>query len=228
VGAARRGRPATDGQLDPRAIEYFDHNALALARERVPDIPAQAHAALFIEIEHDGEPPLDDWWMALLETGALADDTIVADDPAGRKRLHAVRHAIPAGVNEMVVANRMPKVGTDFAVPDSALAEMMAAYADVEMSSVCFGHIGDNHLHLNFLPRTESELALARSEYRRLALMAVSLGVTVSAEHGIGKIKRGLLAEMVGTETLDEFVRLKQHLDPAWILGRGTMIAPNT
>jgi D-lactate dehydrogenase (cytochrome) len=224
VGAARRGQAATPGQLDPRAIEYFDHNALVLARERVPDIPQAAHAALFIEIEHDGEPPLDDWWMALLEAGALADDTIVADDPSGRKRLHAVRHAIPAGVNEMVVANGMPKVGTDFAVPDDALSEMMAAYADVEMPSVCFGHIGDNHLHLNFLPRTEDELVVARAEYRRLALQAVSLGGTVSAEHGIGKIKRGLLAEMVGKETLDDFVRLKRHIDPAWILGRGTMI----
>jgi FAD/FMN-containing dehydrogenase len=57
-----------------------------------------------------------------------------------------------------------------------------------------------------------------------MALKAVSLGGTVSAEHGIGKIKRGLLAEMVGAETLDNFVRLKQHIDPAWILGRGTMI----
>jgi FAD/FMN-containing dehydrogenase len=228
MGAARRGGVPTTGDLDPRAIEYFDHNALDLVRERVPDVPQAAHAALFIEIEHDGEPPLDDWWMALLEAGALADDTIVADDPAGRKRLHAVRHAIPAGVNEMVVANGMPKVGTDFAVPDDALAEMMAAYAEVDMSSVCFGHIGDNHLHLNFLPGTEAELAHARSEYRRLALKAVSLGGTVSAEHGIGKIKRGLLAEMVGAETLADFMRLKRHLDPAWILGRGTMIDQQT
>jgi len=224
AGAARRGREAQVGALDPRAIEYFDHHSLALAKERVPDIPPSAKTALFIEIEHDGEPPLDDWWMALLEAGALAEDTIVADDSAGRKRLHAVRHAIPAGVNERVVANGMPKVGTDFAVPDEALAEMMDAYAQVDMSSVCFGHIGDNHLHLNFLPCTDGELAQARSEYRRLALKAVTLGGTVSAEHGIGKTKRGLLAEMVGAETIDDFNRLKRFIDPAWILGRGTMI----
>ena len=223
-GAARGGNAATSDALNPRAIEYFDHHALALARERVPDIPAEAHDALFIEIEHDGEPPLDDWWEALLETGALADDTIVADDASSRKRLYAVRHAIPAGVNETVVANGMPKVGTDFAVPDAALAEMMEAYSTVEMPSVCFGHIGDNHLHLNFLPRTASELEQARSEYKRLALKAVSLGGTVSAEHGIGKIKRALLSEMVGPEVLSSFVRLKRHLDPAWVLGRGTMI----
>jgi len=227
-GAGRRGQAAADGALNPRAIEYFDLHALNLARERVPDIPENAQTALFIEIEHDGEPPLDEWWMALLETGALADDTIVADDATSRKRLHAVRHAIPAGVNETVVANGMPKVGTDFAVPDEALAEMMDAYGAVDMPSVCFGHIGDNHLHLNFLPRTADELKHARSEYRRLALQAVSLGGTVSAEHGIGKIKRALLSDMVGPDVMDSFVRLKRHLDPAWILGRGTMIDPPT
>lgn len=223
-GAARGGRDAEMGALNPRAIEYFDHHSLALARERVPDIPADAHDALFIEIEHDGEPPLDEWWEALMETEALADHTIVADDGAGRKRLYAVRHAIPAGVNETVVANGMPKLGTDFAVPDTALAQMMDAYSTVEMPTVCFGHIGDNHLHLNFLPRTPEELAQARSEYKRLARKAVSLGGTVSAEHGIGKIKRGLLSEMVGPEVVSSFVRLKRHLDPAWVLGRGTMI----
>ena len=106
-----------------------------------------------------------------------------------------------------------------------ALADMMRAYAEVEMPSVCFGHIGDNHLHLNLLPRNSSELKIATETYRRLAHLAVSMGGTVSAEHGIGKIKRGLLAEMVGPEVLDSFGRLKRHVDPSWVLGRGTMLS---
>ena len=146
--------------------------------------------------------------------------------PPGERGLHAVRHAIPAGVNETVVANGMPKVGTDFAVPDSALEEMMKAYDAVDLPSVCFGHIGDNHLHLNLLPRTAAELERARDLYTTLALKAVDLGGTVSAEHGIGKIKRGLLAQMVGPETLSGFSALKLHIDPAWILGRGTLLQP--
>ncbi len=223
-GAARPGTPATPGALNPRAIEFFCHRALKMVRDRVPDIPEEAQAALFIEIEHDGEPPLQAWWEALMEGDALAEHTIVAEDDASRARLHAVRHAIPAGVNEAVVRNRMPKVGTDFAVPDAALPEMMAAYAGVALPQVIFGHIGDNHLHLNLLPRDASELAQARAIYRDLALRAVSLGGTVSAEHGIGKLKRGLLAEMVGPAALSQFRALKAHVDPGWILGRGTML----
>jgi len=226
TGATRRGSMSSEGALNPAAIEFFDAHALDMARVRIPDIPDSAIAALFIEIEHSGEPPLDSWWEALVSCGALADDTIVADDASGRARLHAVRHAIPAGVNETVVANGMPKVGTDFAVPDSALEEMMRAYDAVDLPSVCFGHIGDNHLHLNLLPRTAAELERARALYTTLALKAVELGGTVSAEHGIGKIKRGLLAQMVGPETLSGFSALKLHIDPAWILGRGTLLQP--
>jgi D-lactate dehydrogenase (cytochrome) len=122
----------------------------------------------------------------------------------------------------------MPKVGTDFAVPDHALSAIMDVYRTVTLPKICFGHIGDNHLHLNLLPRNAAELALARDEYGRLAREAVRLGGTVSAEHGIGKIKRGLLAEMVGPEIIETFAALKQHLDPNWIMGRGTMLVPPT
>lgn len=224
-GAARRGQPGRPGALSPCAIEYYDHHALDLVRARVPDLPGDAHAALFIEVEHEGEAPLEPWWEALVEGQALVDATIVAEDEAGRARLHAVRHAVPAGVNEQVVRNGMPKVGTDFAVPDAALAEIMAAYDAVDMDKVCFGHIGDNHLHLNLLPTTAAELARAREIYRELALHAVALGGTVSAEHGIGKLKRALLAEMVGPQVLSGFRALKQAVDPAWILGRGNVVA---
>lgn len=233
VSRARRGAQRAvagpegavpDGALSPRAIEYFDAHALNMVRARVPDIPADARHALFVEVEHDGEPPLEQWWEALEDAGALMDDIIVAEDDAGRHRLQAVRHAIPAGVNEKVVANGMPKVGTDFAVPDHALPEMLAAYEAVEMDHICFGHIGDNHLHLNFLPTDAAELAAAKAQYRALALRAVALGGTVSAEHGIGKLKRELLAQMVGADVMAGFRQLKASADPAWILGRGTLL----
>jgi D-lactate dehydrogenase (cytochrome) len=120
----------------------------------------------------------------------------------------------------------MPKVGTDLAVPDAALSELMAAYEAAPMEHALFGHIGDNHLHLNLLPRTAEELARARAFYAELVHLALARGGTVSAEHGIGKLKRGYLAEMVGPEVLASFRALKRHLDPAWILGRGTLLDP--
>ena len=119
----------------------------------------------------------------------------------------------------------MPKVGTDFAVPDQALAEVMALYHSVDMKHILFGHIGDNHLHLNLLPESQAELDRAKQLYRELALAAVKMGGTVSAEHGIGRIKRQLLADMVGEAVIDRFQQLKEKLDPAWILGQQNSLA---
>jgi D-lactate dehydrogenase (cytochrome) len=131
---------------------------------------------------------------------------------------------VPAAVNERVVAHGMPKVGTDFAVPDDALDAMMDAYEAAPLDHVLFGHLGDNHLHLNLLPRTAAELAQAKALYRQLAERAVALGGTVSAEHGVGKLKRVELAMMVGPEVLAQFRALKRFVDPQWVLGRGNLL----
>ncbi len=223
--AAARQDP--HGALSPRALEYLDHACLTMARERIGDVPEQARAALFCEQEvedaHGEDGHLAAWWALLEETGALADDTLVTTDPAGQERLRAFRHAIPAGINERVVRNGMPKVGTDLSVPDAGLRAMMDLYERSPGEHVLFGHIGDNHLHLNLLPRTAEELATAHAWYRELSRAAIALGGSVSGEHGIGKLKKDYLAEMVDPATLSAFRALKASFDPAWILGRGTL-----
>ena len=118
----------------------------------------------------------------------------------------------------------MPKVGTDFSVPARYLPQMIQAYQEVPMRHVLFGHIGDSPLHLNMLPSSPDERERARDWYRRLARRALSLGGTVSAEHGIGKLKRALLAEQVGPTVLNQFRTIKSQLDPNWILGRDTLL----
>ncbi|MBK9647374.1 MAG: FAD-binding oxidoreductase [Deltaproteobacteria bacterium] len=215
------------GPLSPRLMEWFDSHSLDMVRARVPDLPADAQAALWCEqeaTEEDADALMEAWLEALEESGAMMHAVIFAEDPSSLERLRLFRHALPAAVNERVAHNGMPKVGTDFAVPDSALPEMMAAYAEVTLPHVLFGHIGDNHLHLNLFPRSPDELVAARAVWAALFRKAISLGGTVSAEHGVGKLKRRFLAEMVGPEVLSSFVALKRHVDPAWILGRGTML----
>lgn len=223
-GAQRPHQHRTLEALSPRAIEFFDARSIALMRARV-DVPSQAHCGLFLEVEHEGDVDLDIWFDIFERHEALCDDIIAAENEEERERLYRVRHAIPAGVNEQIIANGMPKIGTDFSVPDSGLRTMMKAYEDVKMPSVLFGHIGDNHLHLNLLPRTADELEEARTLYVKLAHKAVALGGSVSAEHGIGKIKKGLLAHMVGEGVVDSFRALKKEIDPKWILGRGVLFS---
>ena len=55
-----------------------------------------------------------------------------------------------------------------------------------------FGHIGENHLHINILPRNESEVFKAKDIVISFAQKVVSLDGMVAAEHGIGKLKHDL------------------------------------
>ena len=88
---------------------------------------------------------------------------------------------------------------------------------------VTFGHIGDNHVHVNILPRDAAEAAAARELYERFIARAVELGGTISAEHGVGKIKREYLRALYGDRHLREMAELKRAFDPACILGRGNI-----
>ncbi len=209
----------------PRCIEYFDRGSLDLIRGRVPEVPA-ADSALMLEVEHGGEAPLEEWYERLVRHEALADDTIVVEDEGGRAKLHAVRHALPAAVNEIIVRNGVQKVGTDFAVPHDRLAELLDLYDQVRLPTACFGHIGDSHLHLNMLPANAEELAEARLIYMELARAAVAMGGSVSGEHGIGRLKKAHLALMAPPELIEGWRALKRAADPAWICGRGVMFDP--
>jgi len=188
----------------------------------VPDVPS-ADCAILLEIEHEGDPPIEPWFDLLSECEALLDDTVVVTDDTGRARLHAIRHALPATVNEIIIRNGVQKVGTDFSVPAHRLGDLLKLYDAVPMRSVCFGHIGDSHLHLNLLPENATELARARELYFELARAAVAMGGSVSGEHGIGRLKKSHLALMVPPEVIQGWRTLKHAVDPAGILGRGVM-----
>ncbi len=92
------------------------------------------------------------------------------------------------------------------------------------IASVIFGHIGNNHLHVNMIPDNYDELVRAKELYRRFAGKAVSLGGTVSAEHGIGKLKKDYLAILYPQNAIDEMKAIKDTLDPLNILNPGNVI----
>ena len=212
--------------ISPSSIEFYGPNAIAMIRDAVGNLSPEAQYGVWCE--QDGEAHQEDqrltaWFEALESSAALLEDTLFAQDNASRTRLAEMRHAVPAGINEQVVANGMPKVGTDCSVPHDRLAEMIAVYKAVDLPHVLFGHIGDSHLHLNILPTTAQELEQAKELYRQICRTAVEFGGCVSAEHGIGKLKKSHFFEMAGQEAIEEFRQLKKHLDPHWILGKGNL-----
>jgi FAD/FMN-containing dehydrogenase len=95
--------------------------------------------------------------------------------------------------------------------------------AELPQSYLIYGHLGDAHLHVNMLPATEAEAKLSTALLKEFAAHAVSLGGTVSAEHGLGKRKASLLRLQFSAEQIAAMQHVKQRLDPQGLLGRGTL-----
>jgi D-lactate dehydrogenase (cytochrome) len=73
------------------------------------------------------------------------------------------------------------------------------------------------------LPKDKDELVLCRKLYGEICRKSVELGGTVSAEHGIGKLKTKYLLEMFGEENILQMAKLKKTFDPNMILNVGNM-----
>lgn len=224
-----REKGNVDG-IDATLLEYFDANSLNFIKEKFPETPENMAGAVFFEQEttHENENVLFELWNARLEAHNADQEkswfTTTEEDLA---KMREFRHALPVAVNERVVRNRQRKIGTDMAVSDENFPSFLKFYKqklnESGLDYVIFGHIGDCHLHANILPKTDDEAIKAKHLYGRFVAQAVMLGGTVSAEHGIGKLKKSYLHTMFGERYLNEMAELKRAFDPNGILNRGNI-----
>ncbi len=230
----------------PSVLEFFDAAGIRLAAGResgaatfpassFPVDPESSGCAVYFEQEcaADGmEESLDGYGRMLSRCGSSLDEAWGAMDERELRRIADFRHALPEAINTIIGQRKrifpgIHKVSTDFAVPGESFHHLFRFYRErldpTGLEYVIFGHVGENHVHLNVLPGSEEDLTSAVQVGRDLAIEAVRLGGTVSAEHGIGKLKKHLLALQFGPEDLDSMIRVKKELDPDLILGRGTL-----
>jgi D-lactate dehydrogenase (cytochrome) len=215
--------------LDARALEFFDNESLNFLREKYPEIPPGAVGAIFFEQEttNETEESILNDWLVLLDRHHAFPDSWFATNEQDQARLREFRHQLPVLMNEWFAHYRQRKVSTDMSVPDEAFPGLFRLYQDTLRSSglryTIFGHIGDNHVHVNILPRDETEGARARELYVEFLKYAASVGGTLSAEHGVGKLKRDYLRLFYTDDQLREMATLKKTFDPKGILGRGNI-----
>ncbi len=204
-----------------RMIEYFDANSLDFLRPHFSEIPSRAGAALLIEQERGD---IDFW------ADHVSEDSWFAVSDQDRERFRRFRHALPELVNDTMRRRGFMKLGTDYAVPLERNREMLAEYhaslRQHQLEYVIFGHIGDAHVHVNILPTSAAEFEAGQRLMLHFARHAVSLGGTVSAEHGLGKRKAHLLALQYTPAQLESMQDVKRRLDPEWLLNRGNLFTP--
>jgi FAD/FMN-containing dehydrogenase len=213
-----------------RLLEFLDEHALNLLRTHYPEIPSNARAALLVEqnLSSEEDDEVDAWTQRLAEQHALEADSWFGFRAADRERFRRFRHVLPVTVVDTVRRNGFPKFGTDYAVPlrhERQLYEFYKQRCQEVMPGqyTIFGHVGDANNHVNLLPATPEQAKRGGEVIDEFAEFVVSLGGTIAAEHGVGKLKAGLLKLMYSDEEINAMKNVKKHLDPQWLLGQGTI-----
>jgi glycolate oxidase len=222
-------------RLEPRCLEYFDGAALAIARrsQGAESWLRGADAMVYAEESSaDGTDPQLDEWLALAEQHeAMSDDVLVLASEAELRDARRFRHAVPAHMNERGASYRDAggrKLSTDWAVPYLGLpdaiahARSLADEAGIEQA-VIYGHAGSGHPHQNFIARDGTERDAIERVIESTLRHVLTLGGTVSAEHGIGKLKRRWLPLQATAAQLGVMRAVKRELDPHGLLAPGNI-----
>lgn len=205
----------------PCALEFMDRRSIACLHEYgFGDTLAEGtQAVLMVEADGDDLPnqitalirALEGDGLLEIRRGFSAQDT--KDLWTARKSLSsAVKQIAPRKINEDVVVpvaqlaelvDRIDRLGTQWQVP-----------------LVAFGHAGNGNLHVNIMVHADDVDEMRRAASCRLGLIeaVLSLGGSLSGEHGIGSEKRHFLPLEIDTATLDLMRQIKRAFDPADIL----------
>jgi FAD/FMN-containing dehydrogenase len=212
--------------LKPSALELLDDTLLRF----IPDAPKVA-CLLIIEFERE---------TAAAARGVVGDavrglkNSVVhietAVDRNGLDKLWQVRRLASPSLARLPLSQRSLQVIEDGCVPLERLAEYIAGLRDAaarhDIPVAIFGHAGDGHVHVNALPDTTRPAW--REALRRLfddvTDLLVRLGGVPSGEHGIGRLRAGVLERFYGTEVMQLFRDVKRAYDPLTILNPGVII----
>jgi D-lactate dehydrogenase len=211
----------------PSMLEFMDAACIRLVREVGGADIADAGALLMIEA--DGDAATLPQAIATLERAARGDGLLAIDgaaDEASGEALWAARKALSPALRTIAPG----KINEDIVVPVSRMPELVAGIEalsrEFELPIVAFGHAGNGNLHANLLfdPADPSQAARAAAALPRLFALTLSLGGTLSGEHGIGVAKRDFMAQAFDPATLAAMRAVKAAFDPDGILNPGKVL----
>jgi FAD/FMN-containing dehydrogenase len=214
-----------------QAFELIGRRAMDFVLRHMPGtrLPFADRSDWYVLI--DAAAPAADFEAALETLLAVlpVSDVVIAKSDHEREKLWRLRHSISE-------AERREGVGVkhDIAVPIGAIeaflseAERRLALEVPNAEPVVFGHVGDGNLHYNALLRQDlrdSDRDRASDEVSRVIYeLATEMGGTISAEHGIGVLKKRAFERYGGVVELATMRAVKAALDPAGIMNPGKVL----
>ena len=223
---------ARKGPFTLQAYECLLHNCLeaVIWNLGVKSPFAEKHGAyVLMEVERPTTPEaqarLDDWLASLFERGLIQDGTL-AQSPREAKELWMLREAVAESLTRKAFLHK-----NDISIPVSELETFLGSMMKIfetkypGLGVYVFGHIGDGNLHVNTLMsegmEREEFLKRAKAADQDLFELVRSHQGSVSAEHGIGLLKKEALHYSRTPAELALFRSLKLALDPQNLLNPG-------
>jgi FAD/FMN-containing dehydrogenase len=217
--------------LNPSAVELMDRTLLEVVRDAGAALPDGLEGLLLVEFERETQAAargvVGDAVRGLRASTA---HVATAVDRAGLETLWAVRRLASPALARLPETRRSLQVIEDGCVPLERLADYVAgirsAAARRGIPVAIFGHAGDGHVHVNALPDLTGSGWRAGLEalYADAADLLLRLGGTPSGEHGVGRLRAGLMERFYGAEVAALFRELKQAYDPRCTLNPGVII----
>ncbi len=226
--ATKAGSLGEASKISARGLEFFDKLALNFLRPDYPAFPEDTCCVWFEQELTTNDDEITEAWLNMMRKhNANVETSWLAVNKKEREKFKDFRHAISWKVNDYVARRGFRKVGTDVAVPVESFQsfyQWMINLVELNgMEYVVYGHFGNCHIHLNMLPKDQDDFIKSGKIYSQICSEAIRLQGTVSAEHGIGKMKRDYLLMMYGEAVIRQMARLKLVFDPQRILNIGNI-----
>ena len=212
----------------PTTIEFMERDSILaverLSQKQVPHDDAQAH--LLIQLDGNRPEAVDVDYEVVGELCMKhgAREVLVAKDRRTRDRLWEARRLIIEALKHASPINHME----DVVVPRAEIPRLLKGIKEIAaryaVRIVCFGHAGDGNVHVNVLKddipgeRWEALVPATTEEMYRLAL---SLGGTITGEHGVGCTRRKYLPMALDAAQIELMRQIRTVFDPHRILNPG-------
>jgi glycolate oxidase len=221
--AARAVTAVLAGGILPRTLELLDEVSIRAVDGKGFNFPAGTGAAVLAEVDGNQAEAVFAELAQLGEIAAAhgAKETLLAEGEAQREKLWAARRTVSTALRSLA----RHKLSEDIAVPRSAIpdtiARLKAMGEELGLTVATYGHAGDGNLHANILFDSEAQRPMVERALRRMAELAISVGGTITGEHGVGLAKRELLPLEQSAGVLQLQRQLKALFDPAGLLNPG-------
>jgi glycolate oxidase len=214
----------TSGYL-PSAVEFMDHQCLELVGDLLP-FAGISESKAFLLVETDGAPGVIEKEIEQMGEVCMEHDPVnvfLAPDSYRRAQMWEVRRQVSVRIEE----HASVYIPEDVVVPLGRIAEFVGMLpemaADYGVKIYSFGHAGDGNIHLNITAQTRDAPQRIQDGITAVLKRVLSMGGTISGEHGIGFAKKQLLPLELSPESIRLQRELKRVFDPNLILNPGKM-----